>query len=85
MADNKDRKINRRRKRVAQAPQECYYCKEKKVPAYSEVGVLQRFTLNKGKIMSRTRSGICAKHQRRLTSAIKYARHLALLPFVGGE
>lgn len=84
MADNRERKTNRRR-RVIAAPQECYYCKEKKVPAYAEVSVLQRFTVNRGKIMSRTRSGICAKHQRRLTSAIKYARHLALLPFVGGE
>lgn len=84
MAD-KDRKINRRRRRVAPVPQECYYCKENKVPVYSEVQILQRYTLNRGKIMSRMRSGICSKHQRRLTSAIKYARHLALLPFVGSE
>ncbi|MBU4016851.1 30S ribosomal protein S18, partial [Patescibacteria group bacterium] len=73
------------RRRVVTVPHECYYCKEKKVPTYAEVQVLQRFTLNRGKIMSRTRSGICAKHQRRLTSAIKYARHLALLPFVGSD
>lgn len=78
-------KINRRRRRVAAVPQECYFCKEKKAPAYSDVQVLQKYTVNRGKIVSRTRSGICAKHQRRLTSAIKYARHLALLPFVGGE
>ncbi len=84
MGDNKDRKTNRRRK-IVQVPQECYFCKENKVPAYAEVQVLQRYTLNRGKIMSRTRSGICSKHQRRLTSAIKYARHLALLPFVGSE
>lgn len=82
MAEKK--RINRRR-RVVAVPHECFYCKEKKVPAYADVQVLQKFTLNRGKIMSRTRSGICAKHQRRLTSAIKYARHLALLPFVGSE
>ncbi len=83
MAD-RERRTNKRR-RIAAVPHECYFCKENKVPTYAEVQVLQRFTLNRGKIMSRTRSGICAKHQRRLTSAIKYARHLALLPFVGSD
>lgn len=74
-----------RRKRVVTKPQECFFCKEKKVPNYADVQVLQRYTVNRGKIMSPMRSGVCSKHQRRLTSAIKYARHLALLPFVGGE
>jgi small subunit ribosomal protein S18 len=79
-----ERKKIKRRRAIA-VPRECYFCKEKTVPAYGEVSVLQRFTTDRGKIAARTRSGICAKHQRRLTSAIKYARHLALLPFVGGE
>lgn len=83
MAD-KNKKTMRRR-RVAAVPQVCYFCKEKRAPAYSDVSVLQRFVTDRGKILSRTRSGICAKHQRRLTSAVKYARHLALLTFTGGE
>lgn len=80
-----EKKRQTKRRRVAQTPQECYFCKEKKTPIYSEVSVMQKFTSDRGKILARVRSGVCAKHQRRLTSAIKHARHLALLPFVGGE
>jgi small subunit ribosomal protein S18 len=74
-----------KRRRIQAVPQECYFCKEKKVPDYSDISVLQRFVTDRGKIIARSRSGVCAKHQRRLTTAIKYARHLALLAFVGGE
>lgn len=63
------------------APKECSFCKEKKEPGFLEVEVLGRFLTERGKIIGRERSGICAKHQRRLTLSIKHARHLALLPF----
>jgi small subunit ribosomal protein S18 len=72
-------------KRKITVPKNCFFCKEEKVPWYSDVSSLQKFTTDRGKIIGRTRTGLCAKHQRRLTSAIKHARHLALLPFVGGE
>ena len=39
-------------------------------------------TTDRGKILPRRMTGICAKHQRKLATAIKRARHLALLPFV---
>lgn len=55
------------------------------MPWYSEVSTLQKFVSGQGKLTPRARSGLCAKHQRRVTSAIKHARHLALLPFVGGK
>jgi len=74
-----------RKRRVITVPQECYFCKEKSVPTYADSSVLQRFTTDRGKIVARTRSGLCAKHQRRLTASVKHARHLALLPFVSGE
>jgi small subunit ribosomal protein S18 len=77
------RKIQKRR--IAQAPKECYFCKEKTTPVYSEVSTLQKFITDRGKIIGRVRSGVCATHQRRLTTAIKHARHLALLPFVAHE
>lgn len=80
-----EKKRQSKRRRVTVVPQECYFCKEKKVPLYSEVSILQRFTSDRGKILARIRSGACAKHQRKLTAHIKYARHLALLPFIGGE
>lgn len=81
MADKK-RRIQKRKIIV---PKNCYFCKEDKTPWYSDVSSLQKFVSDRGKILARTRSGLCAKHQRRLTSAVKHARHLALLPFVSGE
>lgn len=72
----------RKPKRKIVTPKECYFCKEKKTPWYSDVSSLQKFVTDRGKIISRTRGGVCAKHQRRLTSAVKHARHLALLSFV---
>jgi len=52
------------------------------MPDYKEFEVLKKFVTDRGKIMSRGRSGVCAKHQRRLSKEIKRARHLALLVFV---
>ncbi len=68
--------------RKIQVPKECLYCVEKKTPWYNDIPTLQRFTNDRGRIIPRSRNGVCALHQRRLTSAIKYARHLALMPFV---
>lgn len=64
------------------SPKDCYFCKEKKEPAFADVEILRRFITERGKIIGRTRSGLCAKHQKRLTLSIKHARHLALLPFI---
>lgn len=72
------------KKRIA-VPKTCYFCKGKINPWYTDVTSLQKFITDRGKIIARTRTGLCAKHQRRLTVAIKHARHLALLPFVGKE
>ena len=75
----------RKPKRKVQAPKECYFCKEKKMPLYTDGVTLQKFLSERGKIIGRTRNGLCSLHQRRLTIAIKYARHLALLPFLSKE
>ena len=50
---------------------------------YKDVAKLRRFITEKGKILPRRMSGVCAKHQRLLSSAIKRARIAALLPFKG--
>ena len=42
---------------------------------------LKKYVSEKGKILPRRVTGLCAKHQRELTIAIKRARHIALLPF----
>lgn len=49
---------------------------------YKDIDILKRFINQNGKIMSHKRSGVTSKNQRALTSAIKHARFLGLLPFV---
>ena len=48
---------------------------------YKDVNLLRNYITEHGKIKARRKTGTCAKHQRRLASAIKRARHLALLPY----
>lgn len=48
---------------------------------YKDVNTLRRFVSDQGQIESRRRTGTCARHQRRLTLAVKRARYLALLPY----
>jgi small subunit ribosomal protein S18 len=49
---------------------------------YKDIKRLQRYVSERGKISPRRRTGTCAKHQRALATAIKRARHMALLAFV---
>jgi small subunit ribosomal protein S18 len=72
-------------KRKITVPKTCYFCEQQKEPWYSDVSSLQKFVSDRGKIIVRTRSGLCAKHQRRVTTAVKHARHLALMPFVSRD
>lgn len=61
----------------------CFFCRDKvKYIDYKEPSVLRPYITDRGKISPRRKSGNCAKHQRALATAIKRARHLALLPFV---
>ena len=70
------KKRGRRKKRVCQA------CGDKvKVIDYKEIGKLRRYVSERGKILPRRITGNCAKHQRALTTAIKRARHIALMPY----
>lgn len=48
-----------------------------------DINLLQGFISFQGKIINRKRTGSCAKHQRAVTRAVKRARFLALLPFIG--
>ena len=60
----------------------CKLCLEKVVFVdYKDEKRLGRFVTDRGKIVPRRISGVCAPHQRRLTDAIKKARNIALLPF----
>lgn len=70
------------KRRVQEVRGECFFCKEKKEPNFLESEILGRFTSERGKILSRGRSGLCSKHQRKTTTEVKRARYMALLPFV---
>ena len=62
----------------------CRFCREKIGEVdYKDVAGLGKLTTSQGKIFSRKRSGNCARHQRSCKRAIKRARYIALLPFVG--
>lgn len=60
----------------------CSFCvdKAKKID-FKEVGRIRRYISERGKIDPRRKSGNCAKHQRMLTTALKRARHMAMLPY----
>lgn len=60
----------------------CFFCKYNSNPTYKEIENLEKFLSPRKKILGRDKTGICAKHQRALTKEIKYARFLALLPYV---
>lgn len=63
----------------------CSFCKDNvKYFDYKDVDLLERFINEKGKIQARRSSGCCAKHQRKITDAIKKARSIALLPYTRG-
>jgi len=60
----------------------CPFCHDdSQVLDYKDPGVLRYFVTDRGKIVPRRVSGLCAKHQRTLTNAVKRARVLAFLPF----
>ncbi len=61
----------------------CFFCVGKiEAIDYKDPSKLRRYISNRGKIEPRRKTGNCAKHQHALASAIKRARHLALLPYV---
>ncbi|MFZ3301350.1 MAG: 30S ribosomal protein S18 [Microgenomates group bacterium] len=59
----------------------CLFCETKTIPTYKGYEVLSKFLSDRGRIYSRERSGVCAKHQRSLSMEVQRARFLALLPF----
>lgn len=63
-------------------PKSCYFCKQEISPDYKDQENLKRFVTERGKITGRMYTGICQKHQRVLTKAVKHARYIALLPFI---
>ena len=63
----------------------CAFCEDKKLMFidYNDANRLKKYVTEKGKIISSRQTGTCSRHQRELTTAIKRARNIALLPFSG--
>lgn len=77
-----DRSKQRRRKKV-HYDLKCPLCESGvKFVTYKDVYQLKKFTSVRGKIISTEKSGVCAKHQRQVSRAIKRARFMALMPYV---
>lgn len=73
-----------KRRRVFHRRKVCRFCADSSLAIdYKDQKSLRHFITERGKIIPRRISGTCAKHQRVLNQAIKRARTIALLPFVG--
>ncbi|MDD5326618.1 MAG: 30S ribosomal protein S18 [Phycisphaerae bacterium] len=61
---------------------QCRFCRRREdYVDYKDIGTLERLLTHRGKIYSRKRSGNCASCQRKVKTAIKRARYMALLPY----
>lgn len=71
-------------RRYVARPKICQFCADKNLKIdYKASDMLRRFVSEDGKIRPRRQTGTCARHQRELARAVKRARHIALLPYVG--
>lgn len=78
--ERNDRRNRKSRKKV------CAFCMDKiENIDYKDVPRLKRYLSDRAKIIPRRVTGTCARHQRQLTVAVKRARHVAFLPYVGED
>ena len=64
----------------------CQLCLDKaRAVDYKDVTLLKLCISERGRILPRRRTGLCAKHQRMIARAIKRARHIALLPYTAAH
>jgi len=76
--------IKRKKKKIYRRKKVCKFCVDQNMTIdYKDAKTLKHFITERGKIIPRRITGTCAKHQRSLSTAIKRARHLALIPYVG--
>ncbi|MFP4459203.1 MAG: 30S ribosomal protein S18 [Candidatus Zixiibacteriota bacterium] len=77
------RRMQKKRKRDFGRVKVCRFCTNPDLEIdYKNVDLLRKFTNKRGKIIARRLSGLCSKHQRKVTRAIKRARYVALMPYV---
>ncbi len=62
----------------------CAFCVAgEKYIDYKDIAKIRKYITERGKILPRRQTGVCAFHQREITNAVKRARNMALLPYVG--
>lgn len=63
----------------------CYLCENgiRRIN-YKDQNTVARYVTDRGKILPRRITGACARHQRQIDTAVKRARYLALIPYIGG-
>lgn len=84
MAAGRPAKPRKKRRRIYHRRKVCRFCADSSLAIdYKNPKGLKYFITERGKIIPRRITGTCAKHQRTLTHAIKRARSIALLPYVG--
>lgn len=84
MAISRAASVMRKKRRIYHRRKVCRFCADRNLEIdYKDSKTLRYFITERGKIIPRRISGTCAKHQRALTLAIKRARVIALLPYVG--
>jgi small subunit ribosomal protein S18 len=71
-----------RKKRKKPIKRDCQFCQTGSEPNWKDFQAIKNFLSPRSRILSREKTGICAKHQRLLAKAVKHARHLGLLPFI---
>ncbi len=82
--DRNRNKNGGKKRRIYNRHKVCRFCADSSlIINYKDPKSLRYFTSERGKIIPRRISGTCAKHQRSLASAIKRARTIALMPYVG--
>ena len=88
MAYNKTEKSDRpdapmKRRPIRRRKQVCVFCAEKNaVIDYKDTNKLKRYISERGKILPRRITGTSVKYQKKVATAVKRARHLALLPYL---
>ena len=85
MKNNSERPDGQNRRRAGgmhRRRKVCVFCGKDNIIDYKDAAKLRKYISERGKILPRRVTGNCAKHQRELTTAIKRARHIALLPYV---
>lgn len=82
--NSKSSQKKRKKKRTFHRRKVCKFCADSSIVIdYKDVKTLRYFITERGKIIPRRITGSCAKHQRALTLAIKRARTIALMPYIG--